>query len=181
MALGLFKTKDTDDQSMKVNSDSDKEMPELKLAKFDRYTIRSLRGAILSRGVEGASGGLITLWNDELFSVKVWISNRRCIILVGELRNLKKEVVFCNVYAASIESERKDLREFLHVTQQTFQAPWFVGGDFNTVLDSTERFDVSYDMCSIIRFNNFILKIRVVDILLHGSRFTWSNNREREA
>ncbi|KAK3199332.1 hypothetical protein Dsin_022747 [Dipteronia sinensis] len=62
---------------------------------------------------EGASGGLISLWNNELFSVKACVSNKRCIILQREILELKKLVVFCNVYAVTVESERRQLWEYL--------------------------------------------------------------------
>ncbi|KAK2656145.1 hypothetical protein Ddye_009197 [Dipteronia dyeriana] len=58
---------------------------ETKLRVWDSSVIRSLGGVTLTHGVgveaEGTSGGLITLWNDDLFSVKACISNQRCIIM----------------------------------------------------------------------------------------------------
>lgn len=57
----------------------------------------------------GSADALITLWNEKGFSVKSCISNERCIIVLGELTKVKQEVVFCNVYATNVESERKEL------------------------------------------------------------------------
>ncbi|KAK3200553.1 hypothetical protein Dsin_023968 [Dipteronia sinensis] len=125
VALGLLKSKETEAQARKDNTDSDNVVPE-------------------------------------------------------ELTNLE-EVVFCNVYAPFVESEREELWQFLLVAQQTFTASWCVRGDFNTVMDSAERVGESSDVCSMRRFNSFILRMGVVDIPLHGSRFKWSNNKEEEA
>lgn len=59
--------------------------------------------------LDGAVGGLISLWNDNSFVVKACISNQRCIILAWELVKLKKEIVFCNIYASSQDSEKAEL------------------------------------------------------------------------
>ena len=86
-------------------------LQETKLSSIDRGIISSLGGTILSRGMcvdaNGLIGGLVTLWNDNFFLVKDCISNQRCIILVGVLLRINKEVVFCNVYTANVENERK--------------------------------------------------------------------------
>ena len=64
--------------------------------------IRLLGGNLLSRGVgvatNGASGGLITLWNKELFTVKVCVSSDRCLVVIGDMSGIKRELVFCNIY-----------------------------------------------------------------------------------
>ncbi|KAK2659183.1 hypothetical protein Ddye_005716 [Dipteronia dyeriana] len=128
---------------------------------------------------EGASGGLISLWNEDLFSVEACITSKRCIILVEELRVLKKKVIFCNVYASNVEIERKDLWDYLVNVQNSLPLPWCIGKDFNSVLNVSERKGDGCYMGSILNFNAFVLKARVVDILLEGGSFTWSNNRER--
>ncbi|KAK3219401.1 hypothetical protein Dsin_013371 [Dipteronia sinensis] len=70
-------------------------LQETKLSVFDSSVIRSQRGAVLTRGVwvdaEGASGGLITLWNEDRFMVHSCISSNRYIILEGELTGIKKK------------------------------------------------------------------------------------------
>ena len=76
-------------------------MQESKLAVFDGKVVRDIGGNLLSRGVgveaEGLAGGLITLWKEDFFSVSHCIPNKWCIVLVGRLRNIDKEVVLCNV------------------------------------------------------------------------------------
>ena len=97
------------------------------------------------------------------------------------LNKIKKDIVFCNVYVASVESERRELWDFILSSQQSFSAPWVVGGDFNTVLDSSERKGEGCNLGSIRNFNSFVLQARVVDIPLLGNPFTWSNNRDKES
>ncbi|KAK3189920.1 hypothetical protein Dsin_029481 [Dipteronia sinensis] len=157
---------------------------ESKLAVFDSVVIRSLGWTTLSRGMGveavGSAGGLISLWNEDLFCGKACTSNSRCIILVGELMELKKMVVVCNIYAANTESGRKELWDFLCREQSSFLFPWVFGGDFNTVFDPSERRGRGCIMSSVICFNSFILSSKVVDIPLLGMQFTWTNHWEKE-
>ncbi|KAK2637740.1 hypothetical protein Ddye_025535 [Dipteronia dyeriana] len=95
-----------------------------------------------------------------------------------EVRKVKKDIVFCNVYAASADSERRD---FILTLLQTFTASWCVGGDFNTVLDPSERIGVSLNLESIRSFASFIAQANIVDIPLHGLSLTWSNNKLRKS
>ncbi|KAK2654435.1 hypothetical protein Ddye_014291 [Dipteronia dyeriana] len=54
---------------------------------------------------------------------------------------------------------------------------WCISGDFNTVLEPSERLGVGCNMGSIRNFTSFVLQSKVVDIPLSGASFTWSNNR----
>ena len=86
---------------------------ETKIGTLDNRIIRGLGGNVLTRGIgvdaKGSAGGLLTLWNESLVSIKDCISCRWCIILVGTLNNVQQDVVLCNVYAPNSERERKEL------------------------------------------------------------------------
>ena len=73
-------------------------LQESKLSVFDSGVIRLLGGNLLTRGVgveaEGTVGGLISLWNEEFFSVKSCITSKCSIILNGELVGVQLEVAF---------------------------------------------------------------------------------------
>ncbi|KAK0607568.1 hypothetical protein LWI29_016836 [Acer saccharum] len=156
-------------------------LQESKLRVFDSRIIRILGGNFLSRGVgveaDRSAGGLITLWNEELFSVKSCITTSRSIILIGALVGVQQEVTFCNVYAANIEGERKELWKYVVEVQNSFPIPWCIGGDFNTVLSPDERRGRGCDMVSIRNFNDFVLRAKVMDLPLDGMPFTWTNSR----
>ncbi|KAK3226982.1 hypothetical protein Dsin_006844 [Dipteronia sinensis] len=158
---------------------------ETKLSVLDSEVFHKLGGMVLPRGIGvesiGTAVGLISLWNEDLFSVKACISNNRCIILSGVLVKLNKEVVFCNVYAANNESERKELCDYILDSEAYFPIPWCISGDFNTVLDTSERRGGWGSRVSIRNFNSFILGAKVIDIPLRGIPFTWSNHRVEES
>ncbi|KAK2644403.1 hypothetical protein Ddye_019598 [Dipteronia dyeriana] len=104
---------------------------ESKLRFFDKSVIRELGGSLLTKGMgveeEGTAGDLISLSNDDLFKVHSCISCQRCIILAGVLVTDNKEIVFCNVYAPDVESERRFLWEFIVDSQGVFPMPWCIG------------------------------------------------------
>ncbi|KAK3204961.1 hypothetical protein Dsin_019007 [Dipteronia sinensis] len=87
-------------------------------------------------------------------------------------------VGFCNVYADNIESSRKVLWHDIATILNSFPIPWVVGGDFNSVLDPSERIGVSSNLGSIRNFNSFVLRAKIIDIPLQGMTFTWSNFRD---
>ncbi|KAK2653763.1 hypothetical protein Ddye_013619 [Dipteronia dyeriana] len=63
----------------------------------------------------------------------------------------------------------------------TFTALWCVGGEFNTILDPSDRIGMSVNTGSIRRFASFVAQANIIYIPLHGMSYTWSNNREKEA
>ena len=156
-------------------------LQESKLSSVDSRIFKDLGGSVLTKGisvdVEGSAGGLVTMWNEEMVSIRDCMSNKWCIILVGELNKFKKEVVLCNVYTSNSKKERRDLWGYILSVQQSFPLPWCMGGDFNTVLVESERNGGVFNKWSAKAFNNFMLQAKVVDFSLRGGSFTWSNNR----
>ncbi|KAK2638221.1 hypothetical protein Ddye_026016 [Dipteronia dyeriana] len=95
---------------------------ELKLQNFNKGVIRSLGGIILTRVV-----GVDAVGKAE-----------------GELLNLKKEMVFCNVYTPNDEFEKRNLWDFIISTQATF--PEF-HRDSSIVKDLNKTFIVLIPKC----------------------------------
>ncbi|KAK3219251.1 hypothetical protein Dsin_013221 [Dipteronia sinensis] len=155
---------------------------ETKLSSYDHKIFSSLGGSLLQKGVGvdaiRASDGLITLWNEDKFVVSNCISRERLIFVIGQMTELKKVVGFCNVYADTVESNRKTLWNDIVVILNSFPIPWVVGGDFNAVLDPSERIGASVNMGSIRNFNSFVLRAKVIYIPLQGMAYTWSNFRD---
>ncbi|KAK2662564.1 hypothetical protein Ddye_001138 [Dipteronia dyeriana] len=97
------------------------------------------------------------------------------------IQESKLKVFDSKVISSLRESDRRALWEFIRLSQQSLPTPWCVKGDFNTVLDPLERVEVSCNLGFIMSFANFISRAHIVDMFLHGSAYTWSNNREIEA
>ncbi|KAK2662620.1 hypothetical protein Ddye_001194 [Dipteronia dyeriana] len=138
--------------------------------KFDLRSIKFLGGSVMSRGVAvdsfSASGGLLTLCNEEAFVVTDCIINDHCIIVASFLSQFKNEVIFCNVYAANQEDDRKALWLYILNGQSSLPRIWVIGGGFNMVLEHNKRLGGLESISSMRNFKNFIDMTGVVDLPL---------------
>ncbi|XP_012842530.1 PREDICTED: uncharacterized protein LOC105962752 [Erythranthe guttata] len=55
--------------------------------------------------------------------------------------------------------------------------PWLVGGDFNTILDASEKKGGLADISRMHDFQDFVMQAELLDAGFIGNPFTWSNNR----
>ncbi|KAK3198237.1 hypothetical protein Dsin_021652 [Dipteronia sinensis] len=95
----------------------------------------------------------------------------------------KKGITLCMELSREISQAtvpaQEDEDELVSVSQDAFPGAWCMGGDFNAVLNPSERRSGECYMGSIRSFNEFVVKSKVIDIPMQSSLFTWSNNRER--
>ena len=50
-------------------------------------------------------------------------------------------------------------------------------GDFNTVRCVEEKMGAVYNKSAMAKFSNFIDECGLLDLLMSGGKFTWSNNK----
>ncbi|KAK3228488.1 hypothetical protein Dsin_000369 [Dipteronia sinensis] len=159
-------------------------LQESKVSSVDYRLIKLLGGGVLTKGMiidaVGSSGGrgLISIWNEEAFSTKACVNTDSCSILLGELANVKKEVVICNVYASNVDVERVELWDFIVTNTRRFLVPWIIGGDFNVVLEASEKIGGPTIRSHLRHFRKFIDEAMLVNLPMQGSPFTWTNARE---
>lgn len=53
-----------------------------------------------------------------------------------------------------------------------------VAGDFNLILDAQDKNNANIKKRNMGRFRCFMIEMELKDVILHGRRFTWSNNRQ---
>ena len=82
------------------------------------------------------AGGLALFWNPEL-KLSVLHSNPDVIDTMIEHEGKKFYASF--VYASTDRAKRNQLWEFLLRTAEARDAPWFVTGDFNDILNNEEK------------------------------------------
>ncbi|XP_070054198.1 uncharacterized protein [Nicotiana tomentosiformis] len=81
------------------------------------------------------------------------------------------------VYAKCNANERKDLWSSLEGTHMVIDGPWFIGGDFNIILDLDEkRGGRPHRMYKNLDFSSCMDNCEVKDLGYVGPKFTWCNN-----
>lgn len=55
---------------------------------------------------------------------------------------------------------------------------WVIGGDFNMVLHMHERLGSGTRSGEVEEFREMVDNLKLVDLLLRGGRWTWSNARD---
>ncbi|GMJ04145.1 hypothetical protein HRI_004083700 [Hibiscus trionum] len=126
----------------------------------------------------GASGGLISCWNESFFIKKSNIIHIRYIVLVGKLLTLDKDCALINIYALNNHSERRELWEDLRRVIGGLRLPVVLGGDFNIVRRPEEKLGALVQHRAMGDFPDFIEDLGLVDLPLNGGSFTWSSHRE---
>ncbi|GMJ01242.1 hypothetical protein HRI_003793400 [Hibiscus trionum] len=129
----------------------------------------------------GASGGLVSCWDEDFFSLKQNIIHSRFIASVGTIRPLDMKCVLVNVYALNNHSDRNCLWIELKEIITRLKLPVVIGGDFNIVRRQSEKLGVYFHKKAMNEFEDFIEELALIDLPFSGGAYTWCSNREAHA
>ncbi|XP_028105225.1 uncharacterized protein LOC114304243 [Camellia sinensis] len=156
-------------------------LQETKQSSITTLLVKSLwpRGKLEFMTVDaaGLSGGLICIWDPEVFHLSDCCCSRNFILLSGKVHN-SFDCVVVNIYALNDVIRRKALWENLLTLKTNFSNPWCLGGDFNEIRNVGERIGVSRRDRGMQEFNDFIENCEVVNVQMLGRKFTWCNTIE---
>jgi hypothetical protein len=126
----------------------------------------------------GKSGGLALLWND---SIAVEILNyssshiNACVSFAGSDYKWK----FIGFYRNPDRNSRHESWKLLSHLGSFLPDDWLCTGDFNEIVDSTEKAGGSLRSTRQMElFRHIILENQLSDLGFRGSIFTWSNKRD---
>ncbi|XP_050222663.1 uncharacterized protein LOC126672753 [Mercurialis annua] len=124
----------------------------------------------------GASGGLILIWNSAILNSVSISKGSRWICMDFFYQNSSYRHIL--IYASNVASERvlfwQELRLLLDVPMIIF-----LSGDFNEILRPEERLNCVGYSPSMLALNDFINSAEMIDLPIHGRRFTWKNSASR--
>ncbi|GMI67446.1 hypothetical protein HRI_000413900 [Hibiscus trionum] len=158
---------------------------ETKIQVCDEWVIKKIVGSSGNYGwcfspPIGRSGGLLSIWDTNIFDCQAKFVHRNYIMSVGWLKvlNIKLHCSLVNVYAPNGAADRKGF--FLHLSETLSRSnmPLIIGGDFNTICRKEEKVGVSFKKGEMKVFVEFINSLSLLDIPLEGGTFTWSNYRD---
>lgn len=86
-------------------------------------------------------------------------------------------MIFSTIYASNDILDRNILWDNLKNITNYYKGPWMVGGNFNEIIDSRDKFGGRHKnqrrANSLINCLNYC---NLVDIELKGCKYTWSNH-----
>jgi exonuclease III len=126
----------------------------------------------------GSRGGLLLAWRPGI-ALECFASNENHISAWCYSDPPNTPWILSCVYGPPDRRDRIAFWESFSSVGKNFVGSWLCLGDFNSVLDQTEKFGgrpvVSSSNCP---FRNFIDIFGMVDLGFTGNQYTWSNNRQ---
>ncbi|PNX99941.1 cysteine-rich receptor-like protein kinase, partial [Trifolium pratense] len=153
-------------------------LQETKKLSFNDAMIQSLWGHNevnwLAKEASGLSGGLLCIWNKNLFSFVYSFTGDG---FLGVCVEWKEGLLYLvNIYSpCSLSGKRKLWKDLLDFKANNVSGEWCLGGDFNAISKRGERTGRGYagSLTERTDFNSFMEAMEVVDIPVLGKQFTW--------
>ncbi|XP_015954273.1 uncharacterized protein LOC107478653 [Arachis duranensis] len=124
-------------------------------------------------GAEGASGGLLLMWDETVFKIGNCYKGDRWLCVEGELIKRSFRCAICLVYGAHIRNEKLVVWEELSFLSGLCKVPFCFMGDFNEVVKVEERKWATTLTGSAADFKSWIQDMELVDLDLSDRLFTW--------
>lgn len=120
------------------------------------------------------SGGVIVVWNREVFEMKSCHKGCRWTIVEGMIKEEKWECSIGVLYGGNARSDRKEIYEELLQIKSQMTRPLLIMGDFNEVVNIEERKGQRRVDGSMREFRRWIDDSNLIDIPLQTKKYTWS-------
>ena len=150
---------------------------ETKMEDIDLFSVRQCWGNTtfehLHSNSVGNSGGILCVWNPNIFCKKSFIILDFFIIIRGVWLLNGIDLMIIAVYAPHDPRDKRMLWDYLaHVINQ-WQGEVVIMGDFNEVRVKSDRFGTNFNVLGANFFNSFIDSTGLEEVHLGGSAFTW--------
>lgn len=125
----------------------------------------------------GNSGGILVAWKSSSFTGTVLFQNQFSIFVefISALNN--DTWVLTSVYGPCDPEGKLIFLDWLENIQLPDDVDWLLLGDFNLIRRFENRNRPSGNVMEMLRFNNALSAIGVVEIPLQGKKFTWTNKQ----
>ncbi|XP_028063578.1 uncharacterized protein LOC114266848 [Camellia sinensis] len=127
----------------------------------------------------GSAGGLLCIWNPDLFSLRSLCGNRNFILLEGII-SLNFSCSIVNIYGPNDVVAGQGFWKTLLYVKNDYVYPWCIGGDFNEIRTLGERQGTMRRERGMGHFNEFVDLMELVDLPLMGRKEvvkkSWEDN-----
>ena len=126
----------------------------------------------------GLSGGLVLAWQTGV-ELECFLTNKHNISAWCYSDPPSSPWIFSCLYGSPKKRNKLAFWDSLTIVGENFACPWLCIGDFNHVLDQSEKLGGRpVASSSHYPFKHFIDHHGLVDLGFVGNLFTWSNNRQ---
>jgi hypothetical protein len=127
----------------------------------------------------GNSGGSITVWNSSKLVGNVIYQNEYALSVEFFSNSSNESWIITNIYVLCTPHGKIEFINWFSNINMPFDKLWLIVGDFNLTRRPENRNIVRGDLSLMLKFNEAISQLDLIEIPLHGLSFTWSN-RQRE-
>lgn len=121
----------------------------------------------------GLSGGIISLWNNSLFSMVDCRIHKHWIGLSGQLRSHQFECILINIYNPCNVDRRKEVWAEIIEFHWQKKLPCLIMGDFNETLSLSDRGSQRLNNQGSADFSDFIESLALIEIPPSNGGFNW--------
>ncbi|GJX45301.1 RNA-directed DNA polymerase, eukaryota [Tanacetum coccineum] len=129
----------------------------------------------LISGALGNSGGILCVWDPNVFCKDHHIISDNFVALYGTWKSSKSKMLLISIYAPQAITDKRVLWSYISSLLARWDGDCIVMGDFNEVRYMEERMGSVFHEQGAAEFNNFINNSGLVDVHLEGYSFTWSH------
>nr|CCA66140.1 hypothetical protein [Beta vulgaris subsp. vulgaris] len=122
---------------------------------------------------QGNSGGILSIWNTSFFAKKSSIIKRHWIAIKGSLVSHNFDCILINVYNSCLASIRAEVWTEIRDFWKECALPSLIIGDFNEVLNSSERRSLIASQSEMTKFRDFVQNLQLLEIPSSSGGFTW--------
>ncbi|GKB48572.1 RNA-directed DNA polymerase, eukaryota, reverse transcriptase zinc-binding domain protein [Tanacetum coccineum] len=170
--------KQPDEEFIKVSESSDLSRPpgfentKRSSSNNSKYSTNFARHQSMARG---RSGGLISMWDPNMFSKDTIWCDDHFIIVKGHWNNAVGDCFMINIYGPQESSAKSHLWNRIADFMNEHNGKFILFGDMNTVWHENERSGSLFSRIKADHFNTFIDSTSLIDLPMGGRYFTWMN------
>lgn len=117
-------------------------------------------------------------WPSSIFSGDLIFSNDYAQSIEFTALASAKQWVLTNIYAPCTNEGRSQFLEWFANVDMPDTIDWLVLGDFNLIRYPENRNKPGGDVNNMLAFNEALSNLGLLELPLHGQRYTWTNKQE---
>jgi hypothetical protein len=126
----------------------------------------------------GASGGLIIIWDSSVFSGMIMHCEKFAISVHFTFVHSSQTWTLVNIYGPCTGEDRDEFVQWLFNLNIPPDEDWLLVGDFNFIRSPENRNKPGGDINDMLLFNDFIRAKCLTELPIKGRKYSWSNMQD---